>query len=140
METRETSLASEVLANRLRREMRSNPVVLCAEPGMNAEAVVAQIVSIESAGTTKICMDDYGGMGTEATIKLLGDAVRWCRSACATSETLVICLHLSCGDEADMETELRLVSKMASLGAMVVVVGLPDIEPFAEAYGEATRY
>ncbi len=140
LETRETSLASEVLANRLRREMRSNPVVLCAEPGMNAEAVVAQIVSIESAGTTKIRVDDYGGMGPEATIKLLGDAVRWCRSARATCETLVVCLHLSCGDEADMETELRLVRKMASLGAMIVVVGLPDIEPFAEAYGEATRY
>ncbi len=129
-----------MLANRLRREMRSNPVVLCAEPGMNAEAVVAQIVSIESAGTTKIRMDDYGGMGTEATIKLLGDAVRWCRSARATSETLVICLHLSCGDEADMETELRLVRKMVTLGAMVLIVGLPDIEPFAEAYDEATRY
>ncbi|MDO4796617.1 MAG: BTAD domain-containing putative transcriptional regulator [Coriobacteriales bacterium] len=133
-------LSHVAITQRLREELHNRPIVVCVEPGMDGEGVLATLAADEASLGTKVRVDDYASLSVEEQLHALGESLRWCRNNASDNKLLVMCTHVSPGDEADVEAQVRVLRKIVSMGAMLVVAGLPDCEPLAEAFGEAACF
>ncbi len=128
------------IVRRLQEELHARPVVVCAETGMDADGVLASLASAEASRGVKVRVDDYANLSVAEQARAMGESLRWCRNNATEGKLLVVCTHVPSADEADVELQVRMMRKIVSMGAMLVVAGMPDCEPLAEAFGEAASF
>lgn len=120
----------------------SRVVLVCAEFGMGRTWLLSQVVLRAGRQSVPVRYDDFASMEFDESLELLKDIRRWCRrqeaeSAEAKSRAVIACDNISVGDEADIDSFVRIVRGIAATGHSVILAGLPELELFAERIGDA---